>query len=150
LLKPFSARRFLTALERARQARARDSAAALDRAYDLLARPQAAALDRIFVREANGVVPLSLNDVHRIEAQDDYVLVHTSRRNYLISLRISELENRLPNPPFIRVHRSHIVNLDHVERMTGLDGARFEISMKNGAAVPVSRARSREIRRLSR
>jgi two-component system LytT family response regulator len=150
LLKPFSARRFLTALERARQARARDSAAALDRAYDLLARPQAAALDRIFVREANGVVPLSLNDVYRIEAQDDYVLVHTSRRNYLISLRISELENRLPNPPFIRVHRSHIVNLDHVERMTGLDGARFEISMKNGAAVPVSRARSREIRRLSR
>lgn len=150
LLKPFSARRFLTALQRARQARTRDSAGALDRARNLLARPQAAPLDRIFVREVNTVVPVPLYEVERIEAQDDYVLVHTSRRNYLISLRIGDLENRLPNPPFIRVHRSHIVNLDHVERMTGLDGARFEVSMRNGAVVPVSRARSQEIRRLSR
>lgn len=55
-----------------------------------------------------------------------------------------------PNPPFIRVHRSHIVNLDYVERIVGLDGARFEVVMKNGAAVPVSRARSQEFRQLSR
>jgi two-component system LytT family response regulator len=150
LLKPFSSNRFLTALERARQARARDSTAALDRACNLLARPLAAPLDRIFVREGNAVVPLALNEVQRIEAQDDYVLVYASRRNYLISSRISDLESHLPNPPFIRVHRSHIVNLDYVERMTGLDGSRFEVVMKNGAIVPVSRARSREIRRLSR
>jgi two-component system LytT family response regulator len=150
LLKPFSARRFLTALERARQAPARDSPGALDRARNLLVRREAMLLDRIFVREASAVVPLPLNQVERIEAQDDYVLVHALRRNYLISLRIGDLENRLPHPPFIRVHRSHIVNLDHVERMVGLDGARFEVRMKNGALVPVSRTRSREIRRLSR
>lgn len=150
LLKPFSTRRFLIALERARQGRARDSTAALDRAYNLLARAPPTVLDRVLVREANAVVPLALNEVQRIEAQDDYVLVHTSRRNYLITSRISDLESRLPNPPFIRVHRSHIVNLDHVERITGLDGSRFEVSMKSGAVVPVSRARSQEIRRLSR
>lgn len=150
LLKPFSARRFTIALERARQVHARDSTGALDRAHNLFARPHGALLDRIFVREANAVVPLPLNEVQRIEAQDDYASVHTSRRSYLIALRIGDLEQRLPNPPFIRVHRSHIVNLDHVERMIGLDGARFEVSMKNGAAVPVSRARSQEIRRLSR
>jgi two-component system LytT family response regulator len=150
LLKPFTARRFLIALERARQARGHDHADVLDRARNLLARPQAAPLDRIFVREGNAVVPVLLDHVERIEAQDDYVLVHTARRNYLLSLRIGDLENRLPNPPFIRVHRSHIVNLDHVARIVGLDGARFEVSMKNGAAVPVSRTRSQEIRRLSR
>lgn len=150
LVKPFGDERFLTAIERARQARARDAESALDRARTALGRRDDAPLDRIFAREANAVVPLPLSEIARIEAQDDYVLVHTSGRSYLLSLRVSELETRLPNPPFIRVHRSHIVNLDHVRRIVGLDGARFEVCMKNGAAVPVSRTRSREIRRLSR
>jgi two-component system LytT family response regulator len=151
LLKPFSVRRFMTSLERIRRAVGLDRASALDRAHHLLlTRAKAAPLDRIFVRESNAIVPLPLTEVQRIEAQDDYVCVHTARRSYLISLRIGDLEDRLPYPPFIRVHRSHIVNLDHVGRMVGLDGARFEALMKNGAVVPVSRARSQEIRRLSR
>jgi DNA-binding LytR/AlgR family response regulator len=56
----------------------------------------------------------------------------------------------LPNPPFLRVHRSHIVNLDHVERMRLLDSGGVEVQMKGGATVPVSRLRSQELRRLSR
>ena len=98
LLKPFSARRFMIALERARQVHARDSAGALDRARELLARPRGALLDRIFVREANAVVPLSLNEVQRIEAQDDYASVHTSRRSYLIALRSEEHTSELQSP----------------------------------------------------
>jgi two-component system LytT family response regulator len=107
-------------------------------------------LDRIFARDRNTVVPVPLREVQRIEAQDDYVLVHTLHRNHLLSLRIGELEQRLPNPPFTRVHRSHIVNLDHVGRIVGLESSRFEVRMKDGAVVPVSRVRSQEIRRLSR
>ena len=149
LLKPFSGDRFMVAIERARQVRGQD-AHALDRARDLLAAPSVAPLDRIFVREANAVLPLSLSEVERIESHDDYVMVHTARRKYLLSLRLGDLENRLPNPPFMRVHRSHIVNLDQVERLVGLDGARFEVNLKNGAVVPVSRARSKQIRRLAR
>jgi len=150
LLKPFSNQRFITALERARQAHARDNIGALERAQTLLARSQPVLLDRIFVREMNAVTPVALSEVERIEAHDDYVLVHRAQRKHLLSLRIGDLEQRLPHPPFIRVHRSHIVNLDYVERIVGLDGARFEVIMKNGVLVPVSRARSREIRRLSR
>ncbi len=150
LLKPFSARRFMVSLERARQAYARDRRSELDRARNLLSRPRGALLDRIFVRETNTVVPLPVGEIQRLEAQDDYVAVHTARRSYLVTLRIGDLEQQLPNPPFLRVHRSHIVNLDHVERMIGLDGARFEVRMQNGAVVPVSRARSQDIRRLSR
>ena len=150
LLKPFGNQRFMTALERARHARARGNADALERAHAVLGRSQPTPLDRIFVREANAVVPVALSEVERIEAQDDYVLIHRAQRKHLLSLRIGDLELRLPNPPFIRVHRSHIVNLDQVERIVGLDGARFEVIMKNGARVPVSRARSQDIRRLSR
>lgn len=149
LLKPFSNHRFLAALERARQAHARGDVDALNRAHTLLTQPRPALLDRIFVRETNAVVPLPISEVERIEAHDDYVLVHRAQRRHLLSLRMSDLEQRLPHPPFIRVHRSHLVNLDYVERIVGLDGSRFEVIMKNGALVPVSRARSQEIRRLS-
>lgn len=149
LLKPFSNQRFIAALERARQAHARGDVDALNRAHTLLTRPSPTVLDRFFVRETNAVVPLPVTEVERIEAHDDYVLVHRARRRHLLSLRIGDLEQRLLYPPFIRVHRSHIVNLDHVERIVGLDGSRFEVIMKTGARVPVSRARSREIRKLS-
>ena len=152
LLKPFGAQRFNAALERARYAASmRESAAVLDRARAILARPSGlAALDRIFVREGNAVVPLDFHDIERVEAQDDYVLIHTQHRRFLVSLRIKDLEERLPNPPFLRVHRSHLVNLDHVDRLVGLDDTRFEVRMKNGSVIPVSRARSQEIRRLAR
>ena len=152
LLKPFGERRFLEAFERARlRAQAQDGAAALDRALaTLTAHGTMSPHERIFVREGNAVLPLSLSDIERIEASDDYALVHTRQRCHLVGLRINALEERLPNPPFLRVHRSHIVNLDHVDRMVGLDDSRFEVHMKTGGTVPVSRARSQEIRRRSR
>lgn len=151
LLKPFGTRRFLEALEKAKflsQARAGD--AALERAIAALSSNGAISRDRIFVRTGNEVIPLVLDEVERIEAQDDYAMIHTRNRPHLVNLRMSALESRLPNPPFIRVHRSHIVNLDHVARISGLDGSRFEVRMKGGAVVPVSRSRSQELRRRSR
>lgn len=77
-------------------------------------------------------------------------MIHAQCRRYLVGLRLATLEARLPNPPFLRVHRSHIVNLDHVARMGLLDNGQVEVHMKSGATVPVSRVRSQELRRLSR
>jgi two-component system LytT family response regulator len=152
LLKPFGAARFIAALQRAQQVvEARGTSASLDRARVALNTPNAAVpLERIFVRDGNAVIPLSLTVIERFEAQDDYVMIYTEGRNYLVSLRVANLETWLPNPPFLRVHRSHIVNLDHVDRMVSLDDARFEVRMKNGAKVPASRVRSQEIRRRAR
>jgi len=151
LLKPFGAPRFLAAIERARNVGPHENTAVLARAQDLLSRPNpVAALDRIFVRDGNAIVPVPLATVERAEAQDDYVMIYAAQRRHLMSLRIRDLEEWLPNPPFLRVHRSHIVNLDHVDRIIGLDAARFEVTMKDGTTVPVSRARSQEIRRRAR
>lgn len=152
LLKPFGAARFVAALQRARQAvETRDARALLDRArVAMISTGSDLPIDPIFVRDGNAVVPLSLAAIERFEAQDDYVMIYTKGRHYLVSLRVTSLETRLPNPPFLRVHRSHIVNLDHVDRMISLDDSRFEVRMKSGTKVPVSRARSQEIRRRAR
>jgi two-component system LytT family response regulator len=70
-------------------------------------------------------------------------------RRHLVSLRIGDIEERLPLPPFLRVHRSHIVNLDHVDRLMAADGTHVEVRMKSGARIPVSRARAQAIRRMT-
>ena len=152
LLKPFGAQRFLAAAERARLAvEQRSGADLLDRARLALTRSGrlSDATDRIFVRDGRAVVPLKLAEIVRLEAQDDYVMIHARERRFLVQLRLQELENRLPRPPFLRVHRSHIVNLDHVDRMVWRDDGRMNVHVRGGAVIAASRTRSQEIRRQS-
>ncbi|MCR4265902.1 LytTR family DNA-binding domain-containing protein [Nitratireductor sp. ZSWI3] len=152
LLKPFGQSRFQTAIERARMSvEHREGGATLDRAHTVLSQSAApAVLERILVREGRAVVPLAPAEITRIEAQDDYAMVFARGRGYLLGVRLRDLETRLPRPPFLRVHRSHIVNLDAVERMEPQDDGRFAIHMKDGTCIQASRARSQEIRRESR
>jgi len=60
----------------------------------------------------------------RIEAEGDYVMVHTRERSYLVRLRLQDLETRL-GERFLRVHRSHLVNLDHVKLFEHNDDVRL-------------------------
>jgi DNA-binding LytR/AlgR family response regulator len=150
LQKPFDERRLTKALERARRAvDNRTASAALGRASALFASDPALPLARILVRSGTAIVPLTLGEIERFEAQDDYVMVHLQGRHHLVSLRLADLEARLPNPPFLRVHRSHVVNFDLVERITPLESGRLEAQMASGALVPISKARAQIIRHLA-
>jgi DNA-binding LytR/AlgR family response regulator len=73
-------------------------------------------------------------------------MLYVERHGYLVNLRMNQLETELPNPPFLRVHRSHIVNLDYVERIDTIENSRLEVRMTDGAVVPVSRVRAQDIR----
>jgi len=151
VLKPIVAERCVAALERARRAIEMGQAEAmLARAQQIFGPDPARPLERILVRSGTALIPVSLAAIMNIEAQDDYVLLHGADRDYLASIRMRELEHRLPSPPFIRVHRSHIINLDHVARVArGIDG-RLSVTMTSGATISVSRDRAGELRRLTR
>lgn len=149
VLKPIVARRCVAALERAKRmvemGYAEATLAGAQRAVE-----PALPLEWILVRSGITMIPVNLTAIMNIEAQDDYVLLHGKGRDYLASIRMHELEDRLPSPPFMRVHRSHIVNLDHVAHVTSGIEARLSVTMTNGAVIPVSRERARELRRLAR
>lgn len=149
LLKPFGRRRFLTALERARQVvTVRGNAEALRRARNALTDPLGAP-ERILVRDSAGtVVPLAPAQIEHVQAQDDYSMIHAGGRRFLVGVRLQDLEARLPSPPFRRIHRSFLVNLDHVEGMAPLGDGRFEVRLRSGVSLPASRTRSQELRRL--
>lgn len=106
---------------------------------------------RLFVRDVRGaIVPVPLARVERLEAQDDYVSVVTHERRYLISARLGELAEQLRAHGFLRVHRSHVVNLDFVERLVPFDGKRLEVQLRDGTRIMASRASSEMFRRVAR
>lgn len=150
LLKPFGRKRFQQALERVRESlgaerHGGDASTGVERARDLLAddRP----LRRLFVRSRGRIVPLAISDVIRFEAQDDYVAIHTLEARYLASLRMSDLDRALDPDHFLRVHRSHIVNLEFVDSIEPHHSGRLLLTMRGGKRVFASRARSQELRR---
>ena len=151
LLKPFGSERLMAALARVRRilslscdGSARHRArAALDQAGG------DAPLTRIFVRDRGRIVPILVGDIERLEADDDYVAVHSRGRRYLVYLGMNEFEARLDGRRFLRIHRSHIVNLDHVAALVPFDETRLQIEMRDGTKLTASRTRSRELRGLA-
>ena len=148
LLKPFGVERFSRALERARPSLARHAGTAtVERAQEVLANGE---IPRLFVREGGQIVPVRVASIEWFEACDDYVIVHARGRESRINLTLSALEQRLDPRLFVRVHRCHIVNMDHVASWTPYDGSRFQITLRTGATLLASRQRSRVLRDLSR
>ena len=80
-----------------------------------------------------------LADVERLEACDDYVTLHAGGRQHLVHARLQDLEARLEPRRFVRIHRSHVVNLDYVAAIEPHEGSRVVAVLKSGARIVASR-----------
>src|SRR5499427_5922475 len=146
LLKPFGRERLQRVLQRAQ--------AALDgMAPPLLARARqslgpAHALSRVFVRDGSRILPIPLTSIERVQGTDDYVTIYTANKEYLVSMRLSDLEAHLGRDNFLRIHRSHLINLEHVGSIEPYDATRVEVVMKSGRRIVASRAGSKRLRDL--
>jgi len=154
LLKPFGRRRFLAALERARRALAArapqpeaDGAPRDPRDEPVGSDPLG---ERLLVRDRGAIVPVPLALIERLDAEDDYVAVVARGRRYLMAVRLRDLAAELPPGRFLRVHRSHVVNLDFVERLVPFDAKRLEVHLRDGTRILASRASSEMLRRRAR
>jgi two-component system LytT family response regulator len=146
LLKPFGPRRLSAAMERIRAAMGEPAGVgALERLTGALS---SGPITRLFVRTGGSLVPLLVADVLSFEADGDYVIAHTERASHALHLSLNRLEERLDSTHFARVHRAHIVNLDHVRAFKRDTRGNLEAELVNGRRVPVSRSRAQELRRL--
>ena len=103
-------------------------------------------LQHLYVRERGAVRPIPLRDVERLEADDDYVTVFTRHARHLITIALGELLERLDGARFVRVHRSHVVNLDWVSALQPHDAGRWVVIMRDGTRIVASRSGSRALR----
>jgi two-component system LytT family response regulator len=144
LLKPFSKTRFDDALTRARTLHAPASAPALDA---LVAR-RASPLERILIRDRDQVHVIAIGQVECIEAQGDYLAIHADGQCHLKSQRISEIEEQLDAGRFLRVHRSFIISLAHLQAIERPGPDRHAARLRSGKRVPISRSGYEKLRTL--
>jgi two-component system LytT family response regulator len=145
LLKPFSRERFDAAVARALSvpaASVETTEQALQKAPALIAGP----LDRILVRDRGRIFPLAIDEIEYLKADSKYTLIAGRGSHYLVRVPITELEARLDPRRFIRVHRSAVINLDHVESMRPDEQSQLEIHMRDGTVLIANRDASRMLR----
>jgi two-component system LytT family response regulator len=146
VLKPFGPERLAKALERVRAALGEPSAApAMDRLREALS---SGPMTRLFVRSGPSVIPVAVSGVSWFEASGDYVTAHVGRVRYLMHVSLARLEARLDTTKFLRIHRTHIVNVDHVVAFRKQGKGQLRAELTDGTSLTVSRDRAKEIRAL--
>ena len=104
LVKPINHPRLLKAIAKVREK------------IDAELSPQSHELPFLFVRANHKIIKINPNEINYIEALSDYVLIHTSKQKYVVHATMKSIEEKLSNfKSFVRVHRSYIVNMLHVE-----------------------------------
>ncbi|MGE3957236.1 MAG: LytR/AlgR family response regulator transcription factor [Vicinamibacterales bacterium] len=155
VMKPFSDQRLLDALERAKR-RVRERrlgelanqvaslSAELSGAREPAPRDTAPAYPpRLAFKSGDRAIVLKPEEIIWVEAEDYYVLVHSTRGRHLVRVPLASLEERLDPQVFLRAHRGAIVNLREVKEFDQSDGA--WLAMSDGSRVPVSRSRRRKV-----
>lgn len=74
--------------------------------------------DRIFIRSREKMTKILLSDILYIEAERNYSRIITKDKTYVLSTTLKTIEEKLPGNLFVRIHRSYIINLTHIEVLT--------------------------------
>ena len=143
VLKPFSDDRLRDALERAKR-RVRERRLG-ELAPDVEPRSYR---QRLAFKVGDRSVVLKTSEIHWIEAEDYYVLIHSKQGRHMVRASLASLEQRLDPQRFRRVHRTAIVNVDEIRTMHDSGGLRLTLS--DGSDVAVSRSRRAQIDQLLR
>jgi two-component system LytT family response regulator len=140
LLKPFSKERFDDALAKA-VSRLEKETPAHDNIDKMVTAASEAEgyLTRIVFRKGAGIKIIPLNNVSYFAAEDDYVMIYYNEGKALKPKTMKYYEDHLPPTLFMRVHRSYIVNVEHINRLEPYSKDNYVAVLKSGEKIPVSR-----------
>jgi len=144
LLKPFDDARFASALARAKQAVRRRPAELVDerlnQLLDYLKRtPAAESNERILVKSSGEIFFLKADEIDWIEAEGDYMKFHVAGKTHLMRETMARLEARLDAKKFVRIHRSTIVNIDRMRKLSPSFAGEYAVVLQDGTKLKLSR-----------
>ena len=127
---------------------------AFSRAKQYIRRPeveshiQKPGMDRLLLRCGGRVIFLEPQDVQWIEANDNYVVFHTVSERHTVRMTMSKLEQMLRSDLFIRIHRSLIVNIEHVRELRPLAHGDYSVFLRSGVELTLTRSYRRRVHEL--
>lgn len=128
LLKPFDAERLRQTLHRVQK-----------RLHRQTRPPERQPLERLSVPHGRGRVSIRLRDVLWIQAASNYARFHLEGASYLTRRSLRSLESCLDPASFVRVHRSAIVNVEHIERLQPRGHGDMALTLCDGREITLSR-----------
>jgi two-component system LytT family response regulator len=136
LLKPYDEDRFRRALDRVR---ARFKASDARGSAVRMARTQTGLSDRLLVPASDGLRMIDCSGIHSLEADDNYVRVHTRDQQYLLRRTLRDLLLQLGEQRFVRIHKSAAVNIGEIEALAPLFKGDYELRLRSGKLLRLSR-----------
>jgi two-component system LytT family response regulator len=142
LLKPYDEERFRRALDRVRD---RLHAPEHRRSAVRVARQQTGVSDRLLVPAGDGLRMIDSAGIHSIEADDNYVHVHTGDQTYLLRRTLRDLLQQLGEQRFVRIHKSAAVNIAEIDSLTPLFKGDYELRLRSRRLLRLSRRYATEL-----
>ncbi len=138
LLKPFTAERLRTAVDRAREEILSAGKSAGQR--EGTGHNGSRYTTRIVFKSRGRILFLPVSDIRWIGAEENYVRICTKSETHLLRQTMTDLEGKLDPEMFARVHRSAIVNLQYVKEVRTESRRDFAVLLVNGQKIPMSRS----------
>jgi len=149
LLKPVTEERFDVAFKRAlhrlRGVSHEDATRQVLTMLDAVAKPPRQ-LERFAVRSGERTIFVPVDEVDWIEAFQNYVRLHAGSTTHLLHVPMNTIETVLDSGRFLRIHRSHIVNLRRIAQLWSIAHGQYVIELKSGQRLQSGRTYSERIR----
>lgn len=149
LLKPFSTTRLKRSIDRALEARRspRSNAERVAQALNANAAREHRT-QKIVACHGRDFLLLDLDQVYVFRASGEIVWIQTKDRQFRATQTLGALASRLSDTPFLRVHRSMLVNSNKISRISTLSSRRWLLTLDNGTQCTVSKRNAAMVRTL--
>ncbi|WP_121643056.1 LytR/AlgR family response regulator transcription factor [Bacillus vallismortis] len=139
LTKPFDEERLLQTLKKYKKA---------SRDIVELEQNSHAGQHKLALSVGESIVIVDTKDVIYAGTEDGHVNVKTFENSYTVSDTLVVIEKKLPDADFIRVHRSFVVNTEYIKEIQPWFNSTYNLMMKDGSKIPVSRTYAKELKKL--
>lgn len=139
LLKPFSKDRFDKAMTKWRERFEKPEAKKAVQELIESGSNQPDQHNRVVVKTGTKIRIIPMTEIQYLEADDDYVKIHTAEGSYLKKKTMSYFEDVLDKSQFVRVHRSFIIQIQQVTRIEPYEKEGHLAILKSGERIPISK-----------
>ena len=103
-------------------------------------------METISVKTGQKIHLIPISDIHYLQAEGDYVLIHTAEGKYLKEQTMKYFEENLPVERFVRIHRSCIVHVECISKIELYEKQNYRITLKSGQYLRASSAGYKQLK----
>lgn len=148
LLKPYAFERFKEAVSRIKkrlEEKKQDQAEAIPKLIKEV-NDNREVLDRVVVKNGTKIEIFPIKDIRYIGAEDDYVMIYTTKGRFLKKATMQYFEDHLPGDQFVRIHRSYIINTLFIQRMERYGKETLIVRLNDNVEIKTSKSGTKRLK----